>query len=597
MSRLVLSSPAAGGDVVSLQPEAWPEIPELTARVARAAAGRGEAPLPMRVRDELGELFADAEFVEAFGRRGRPGWSPGRLAMVTVLQMAENLTDRAAAHRVRFDLSWKYCLGLELEDTGFDPSVLSEFRTRVVEHHLEERVLDLLLARLKDKGLVGPGGKQRSDSTHVVAAVRGLNRLELAGEAVRAALEALSAAAPHWVGQVLEVSEWSRRYGRRIDESWRPPSSQTKRDALAVDFGRDALELLQAVYHRNSPRWLRDLPAVAVLRQIIVQNYLVTTDAHGREVVKRREAERDGLPPGRRRLTSPYDTDARYGVKDDLFWTGYKLHISETCRHSTAPAERGGDTRGGGRGCGRPPAPNLITNVATTDAGVPDATMTTPIHQDLDSRGLLPSEHYLDSGYASAELIAGAHSVFGITLVTPVLADNSRQAREQRGFARDAFTIDFDAQQATCPQGQTSASWSPASQRGTDTIVIMFSTADCGPCPVRDLCTTSKRRRRQLTVHPRQTHHAQQQARSRQDTPDWQAKYQLRAGIEGTIRQAVAVTGSRRARYRGLTKTHLEHVYSAVALNLIRLDAWWNDRPLEHSRTSHLTRLNLTLAA
>jgi len=574
---------------MSLQPEAWPEIPESTARVARAAAGRGKVPLAMRVRDGLGELFADAEFAEAFGRRGRPGWSPGRLAMVTALQRAENLTDRAAGHRVQYDLSWKYCLGLELEDTGFDPSVLSEFRTRVVEHGLEERVLDLLLAKLKDKGLVAPGGKQRSDSTHVVAAVRELNRLELAGEAVRAVLEALSAAAPHWVGQVLEVSEWSRRYGRRIDESWRPPSSQTKREALALDFGRDAIELLQAVYHGDSPAWLRDLPAVQVLRRITVQNYLVTTDTRGREVVKRREAQRDGLPPGSRRLTSPYDTDARYGVKDDLFWTGYKLHISETCQDTPAP-------RGAG-GRGRPAVPNLITNVATTDATVPDAKMTTPIHQDLDSRGLLPGEHYLDSGYASAELIAGAHAVFGITLVTPLLADTSRQAREQQGFAREAFTIDFDAQQATCPQGQTSASWSPASQRGTDTIVITFSTADCGPCPVRDLCTTSKRRRRQLTVHPRRIHHAQRDARARQDTPDWQAKYQLRAGIEGTIGQTVAVTGSRRARYRGLAKTHLEHVYSAVALNLIRLDAWWNDRPLDQGRTSHLTRLNLALTA
>ncbi|WP_185149028.1 transposase [Streptomyces sp. Ag109_O5-1] len=137
--------------------------------------------------------------------------------------MAENLTDRAAVQRVRFDLSWKYCLGLELEDVGFDASVLSEFRARVVEHGLEERVLDLLLAALKEKGLVKAGGKQRTDSTHVLAAVRELNRLELAGETVRAALEALSAAAPDWVARALDVGGWNRRYGRRIVAYWRPP--------------------------------------------------------------------------------------------------------------------------------------------------------------------------------------------------------------------------------------------------------------------------------------------------------------------------------------------------------------------------------------
>ncbi|MFE5092463.1 transposase [Streptomyces sp. NPDC056638] len=119
----------------------------------------------MRVRDELGELFADAEFAEAFEARGRPGWSPGRLALVTVLQFAENLTDCAAAHRVRYGMDLKYALGLELDDPGFDASVLSEFRTRLVEHGMEEKVLDLLLTALKDQGLVKAKGKQRTDST------------------------------------------------------------------------------------------------------------------------------------------------------------------------------------------------------------------------------------------------------------------------------------------------------------------------------------------------------------------------------------------------------------------------------------------------
>jgi len=587
--------------VMSVQPRPWPEpAAEIVAAVRAMYRGR-EAPLPVAVRDQMGELFTDEQFVEAFGVRGRPGWSPGRLALVTVLQMAEDLTDRQAADAVRLRIDWKYALGMSLDDPGFDASVLCEFRARVVEHGLEETVLDALLAGLRDKGLVKARGKQRTDSTHVVAAVRDLNRLELAGESVRACLEALAAAAPGWLAGAVEVADWSRRYGVRVD-SWRLPASKAKQAELAVAYGRDGFRLLQAVYAPDVPAWLAQLPAVDVLRRVLLQNYTRTITEDGPEVVKRREAEVDGLPPGRRRLSSPYDTDARWGVKRDTFWHGYKVHVSETCdaADGTGAAVGGVDTTDTRPSAVSDPAdrpPNLITNVATTDATVPDSAMTTPIHRRLAARGLLPAEHYLDSGYPSAELVADARKTYGISLVTPVLADVSPQARAGAGFDRSAFTIDFDRNQATCPQGQTSASWSPATQRGTDTIVITFATTTCGPCPVREQCTTSKKRRRQLTVHPRDIHAAQREARAEQDTKDWQAKYALRAGVEGTIRQAVAVTDVRHARYRGLPKTHLEHVYSAVALNLIRLNAYWNGHPLDRRRTSHLARLELALAA
>jgi transposase len=143
--------------VVSVQPRPWPQIPEMTARVARAASAKGAYPLAMRVRDELGELFADAEFAAAYGTRGRPGLSPGMLALITVLQKVEDLTDRAAADRAKFGMDWTYALSLGLDDPRFDHTVLSEFRTRVAEHGLEEEALDLLLATLTEKGLVKAG--------------------------------------------------------------------------------------------------------------------------------------------------------------------------------------------------------------------------------------------------------------------------------------------------------------------------------------------------------------------------------------------------------------------------------------------------------
>jgi transposase len=595
--------PGRGVMPMSVQPRPWPEpAPEVAAAV-RAAYRRRQPPLPVTIRDRLGELFADGEFAAAFGVRGRPGWSPGRLALITVLQMAENLTDRQAADAVRDKVSWKYALGLGLDDEGFDASVLAEFRSRVVAAGLEQRALDLLLGALIEHRLLAAGGRQRTDSTHVVAAVRDLNRRELAGESVRAAAEALAAAAPDWLTALIDTAEWARRYGARID-TWRLPTSQAKRAALAGTYGRDALVLLRAVHGGKAPAWLRELPAVDVLRRVLVQNYLITTDARGRQVIRMREAEVDGLPPGRLRLTSPYDLDARWAAKgEQLAWHGYKVHLTETCDDVTpdgavpdgvnAPVANGAaDGREGER-------PNLIVSVATTDATVPDAKMLEPIHTGLARRQLLPAEHYLDSGYPSAAAVLDSARRWGITLVTPLLADSSPQARAGAGYDRAHFTIDFDAQQATCPQGQTSARWHPVTQRGTDAIVIQFAAGTCRPCPVRNRCTrsTSPRHGRQLTVRPREVHQAQTAARAAQTTADWQARYAARAGVEGTIAQAITVTGARRARYRGLPKTRLQHVYSAVALNLIRLDAYWNGHPLDRTRTSHLSRLDVALAA
>jgi transposase len=178
---------------MSIQPQLWPEVPADAARVARKAFRKGA--LAIRARDELGSWYDDAGFAAAYGARGRPGISPAQLAMVTVLQFTGNLTDRQAADAVRGRLEWKYCLGLALEDEGFDLSVLSEFRARLVAGSLELRLLDVLLDRLTGLGLVTAGGRQRTGSTRVLGRIRGLNRLELAGESVRAALEALAAAA------------------------------------------------------------------------------------------------------------------------------------------------------------------------------------------------------------------------------------------------------------------------------------------------------------------------------------------------------------------------------------------------------------------
>ncbi len=578
---------------MSMQPRPWPEVPELTAKVARSSFPKGN--LAMRIREELGEVYADTRFAAAFGVRGRPGISPGQLMMASVLQFTENLTDRQAADAVRDRMTWKYALGLELEDPGFDASVLSEFRSRLVAGDLTCLALDALLARLAGLGLVKAGGRQRTDSTHVLGAIRELNRLELAGETLRAALEALAAAAPDWLAGVIDES-WQQVYGARVDDL-HLPESQASRQDLMVRYGADGYCLLEQVHGPGAPAWLRELPAAQALRRIWIQQfYREVTD--GRQEVRRREKlpEGDGLPPGRDRLISPYDLDARYSIKRDHGWGGYKVHFTETC---DAPRPDGQDATdpgtGPARAQGRGEPPNLVTNVVTTEATVPDSAMTTPVHQDLAGKDLLPAEHLVDSGYPSAELIIHAARVFGITLVSPMLLDTSAQARAGAGYDKAAFAFDFDARQATCPQGVTSSSWNPCRQRQDEAIVVSWPKTACLPCPARQLCTSG--RRRQITIRPRELHEALASARAEQNSAQWKARYAARAGVEGTMRQATHVTGIRRARYLGLPKTQLEHNIAAAAINMIRMDAYWTGHPLDRTRSSHLARLDFTLTA
>ena len=342
---------------------------------------------------------------------------------------------------------------------------------------------------------------------------------------------------------------------------------------------------------------------------MLVQNYTRVIGEDGREVIKRREKEPegDGLPPGHTRIASPYDLDARWGVKRDTFWLGYKLHVTETCDDAppctcrpaagdTEPGAHHADGGGHDKNCAHLVSPNLITHVATTDATVTDNQMTGAIHDDLAGKDLAPGRHYLDSGYLSAAVVVSALTTWGIALIGPLLADTSAQARAGNGYARADFTIDYGHQTVTCPQEKTSASWTPCTQRGKDAIVATFSASDCGPCPARSLCTTSGKNRRQLTVLPRDLAQAQAAARAAEQTIPFQADYARRAGVEGTMHQA-ASHGARRARYRGLPRTRLDHVYMAAALNLLRLHAFWTGTPLDRQRTSHLARLELGLAA
>jgi transposase len=212
-------------------------VPQETARVARAAFPKGNR--YMTIRDELGVLYPNDLFADLSPQVGHYSEPPWRLALVTLMQFSENLTDRQAADAVRGRIDWKYALGLALTDPGFDFSVLSEFRTRLLTGGAEERLLTTMLTGFRERGLRKDRGTQRTDSTHIVAAVRALNRLEIVGETLHATLNVLADLAPDWLREQV-TAERLLRYGKRFAE-YQLPKAKRDRQALAETIGRDGL--------------------------------------------------------------------------------------------------------------------------------------------------------------------------------------------------------------------------------------------------------------------------------------------------------------------------------------------------------------------
>jgi hypothetical protein len=271
----------------------------------------------------------------------------------------------------------------------------------------------------------------------VLAAIRVMNRLELVGETMRAALNAIATEAPLWLRQVAP-SEWYERYGRRI-EDYRLPKSQEKRAAYAQRVGEDGFQLLDLLAEKDTPKEANSLPEVNTLRLMWSRHF------------SRDEDKKDGGSPGQVRfksnrelsraseaIESPYDTDARYRSRYSTNWTGYLVHITETCEDDDV---------------------HLITHVETTEATVHESQKTESIHQALVEKGLPPGEHLVDSAYIDAELLVDSRQQHQIDLIGPGRLNNSWQARTEGAYDLEQFEIDWDNQVVYCPQGKQSGNW------------------------------------------------------------------------------------------------------------------------------------------
>ena len=548
---------------MSLQPQAFPPLPVETAQIAQKIFRR-RGNIYLTIGDQIGPLFADVDFADLYAADGAPAISPNLLALAVIFQRQEDLADQAMADAVRARIDLKYALHLAIDDPGFDGSLLSDFRGRLLRNAAALRLFERVLVRLGELGLVAGGGKQRSDGSYVLAATRLLTQVELLGETLRVALEALAAYQPDWLRGVAQA-HWYQRYGQPWT-TWHLPKSNEKRQQLALAIAADGYHLLAALAGPAAPSQVTSLPEISTLRQVWEQR--LTRDA---SVIALRP--RDELGAGAALISTPHDPEVRGSVHGDHVWEGYGLHWTETCE---------------------PDRPHLITDVTVVPATTPDVTQVAGIHARLTLRHLLPAEHLVDAGYTAGHVLVESLAR-GVRLVGPLSDESSWQARTPGGLTSAQFRLDWAQQVAVCPQGQRARSWSLHDNAdGQPVVDIKFAKPVCAACPVQERCTRGAAGRTlQLSIY----HDAILAARQDQQTAAFRQQYSLRAGIEGTVSETVRAHGARETRYIGLAKTHLQAILTAIAVNLKRAALWLMAKARTHTRARGLACLAPQLAA
>ena len=444
----------------------------------------------LTLRDTLGTIPQDNDFPTRFPAGGRPGLPPWRLALVIMMQFRANLSARQAAEAVRARIDWQYLLGVALTAPGCDPSVLCELRGRLFSGHAEAMLLDKLLERCRAFGVLKARGKQRPAATHVLAAIRGLNRRAWVAATLRAARTDLAGEAPQW-RRPLASPAWYRRYSRRIAES-RFPQSQAERDAYAQTVGEDGFCVVAAVEAPEAPKGLGAFPRLATLRQVWQEHYERLPDGgparpkgparQGRcNIVRER-------PKAAQKIESPDDPEARYRHQRETTWSGYLVHVSETCE---------------------PEEMHLLTPVETTPATVHEAQRTETIEEALLAKDRAPCQPLVDAASIDAALLVTSRAKRGIEFLGPARPNTRWHPRLAGAYTLDQFQGDWEQQHVRWPQGQVSRSWKTKTHAsGGEAILVRFAMADGGGCESRDLCPHAQKRPRVLPRPPREQYAA-----------------------------------------------------------------------------------------
>lgn len=518
---------------MSLKPQPSRPMPEDLAHLGASLLPE-DSPYRL-IGDQLYAQYQNAAFADLYHVEGKPALPPVDLLFVLALQALEDLGDRAAADAVRLRLDWKYALHLPLDYAGFNFSVLSDFRARLLAHEAAARLFDTLLGQLRELGLLKRRGRQRTDSLAVLARIHLLTRLELVVETLRLAIRALLHADPAWAKSTMPPS-WEELYGQRMVAE---RLSEAERMRLSSETGRDGQWLLSRLADPSTPAALTSLPEVATLRTVWAQQY----EIDDQQVVFRDLRGYDGT----QQIQSPHDAEARWSKKGSTSWVGYKLQVSETDDENL---------------------PHLITDIALSSSVEGDTTALGEIAVRQAARDVLPSERYVDQAYVSGATLQGSAEREEDLIGPAPSYDPSPQARMADGLTQDHFLLDLATRRATCPAGATAE----GREHKDGTIRFVFDPDRCSGCGLRPRCCTGKGGRR-LTISP--GHSALVAARARQETEAFKTAYRAhRGGVEGCLSALVRGQGVRVNRYIGQAKNHLRALFVGVAVNLRRAARW-----------------------
>lgn len=511
--------------------EPWP-MPSETERIGRRLLAKDSA--YRLIGDQLFVTLNDREFADLYPSEGQPALSPVILALVTVFQFIEKLPDRQAAEMVRLRLDWKYALHLPLEYAGFNFSVLSEFRDRLLQGQAEGRVFEKLVADIRALGLIKECGKQRSDSIAMLSKVRWLNRLEVAVETLRLTVATLVKVDRDWSEEVLPPS-WEDKYGERFvmerhtEKEWKE---------YEANIGNDGQWLLKRLVDGGAPAGLQELSAVKLLQTVWAQQFraeagqMVFTDLKHYD--------------GRTQIVTPHDPEAQYSRKRHSEWIGGKVQVTDT------------DDEG---------YPHIITDIVSTESNLTDYEALPEIQERLEQRQCLPGEHYVDAGYMSGFNLANSQDL-QIDLIGPLASAVTAQDLMTDGISQAQFQVDWQGRRVACPQGHQAVS--PI--RKGEGLLFKFPTSVCAVCPVRSRCCAGKEGR---TIRVSEHFELMQQARARQKTPTFKQDYaQHRSGVEGSLSALTRGNGLRLSRYLGQKKRNLQALFTGCAANLQRTACW-----------------------